>query len=247
MQIRISALLFFCVAATLTAADSPKIVKSSLTSERKPRTYWAFAPPAGSTEEKLPLIVALHGSGRNGEPILQKWKDLAEKERIVLAGPDSSDPAHWGSPTDGPAFLRDVVEDVKSRYGIDAKRVYLFGHSARAGFALEMAALESEYFAAVAIHAGALHDQYFSLLDYAKRKTPYAIWIGTRDAFFPLDQVRATRDALKARGFTVEYTELSGHTHDYYGSAREINKAVWDFLKNKRLLGEPKYEEYQVN
>jgi len=108
-----------------------------------------------------------------------------------------------------------------------------------------MAAFESEYVAAAAIHAGSLDPPYFRLFDYATRKIPYAIWIGTRDNFFPLATVQATRDALKSRGFPVEYTEILGHTHDYYSRSKEISDAVWEFFKKNPLPAEPKYTVYK--
>jgi hypothetical protein len=54
--------------------------------------------------------------------------------------------------------------------------------------------------------------------------------------------VRATRDALKERGFSPELTEIKGHTHWYYDRASEINRSAWDFLKKYELSGEPKFE-----
>lgn len=237
--------VLFLLACVPALAESGKIVKTTLSSGGSPRIYWLYLPSAAPVNETLPLIVALHGSGRNGESILKNLKDLAEAQKIALAGPDSSDSVHWSAPIDGPAFLRDVVEDVRRGHPIDERRVYLFGHSAGAVFAFQIASLESEYFAAAAIHAGSILPAYFHLFDLASRKIPYAIWIGTRDAFFPLDQVWATRDALKERGFPVEYTEIAGHTHDYYRSAKEINKAVWEFFRKNPLPSEPRYTEYR--
>ena len=129
-------------------------------------------------------------------------EDLAEKEGIVLAGPDSTDAVHWASPQDGPLLLRDVVDAVAGKHPIDPRRVYLFGHSAGAVFALQMACLESEYFAAAAVHAGAVDPEYFSIFDYAARKIPIAIWIGTTGPVLSRSRsVRATAEALKSRGF----------------------------------------------
>ena len=230
---------------TTLASDTAKaeIRRETLTSAGQTRTYWLFVPES-RTEAPRPLLVLLHGSGGNGERMVKPWKDLASMEGLVLAAPDSSDSAQWSSPLDGPNLLRDVVTAVAAITPIDPKRVYLFGHSAGAVFALQMAAFESEYFAAVAIHAGSLHSQYFTTFDWAKRKIPYSIWIGTRDAFFPLEEVRATRDALKARGFPVEYTEVPGHTHDYARSAKEINAAAWAFFHAHPLPGDPKFSAY---
>jgi poly(3-hydroxybutyrate) depolymerase len=147
-------------------------------------------------------------------------------------------------PEDGPDFLHDLVEMLKRQFDLDARRVYLFGHSAGAGQALMMAALESEYFAAAAVHAGAMPESAFPLIERATRKTPIGIWIGTNDALFPLEVVRATRDALSAQGFAAELTEIPGHTHWYYDRAPEINKKVWAFLRQHTLPSEPKYERH---
>jgi len=242
---RATGLLTFLVFAAVASADSAKISKEKISWRKKERVYSLFVPAGLPPDGKFPLVLTLHGSGRNGETLVSRWNDLAEKEKIVLVGPDSIDSVHWSSPGDGPLFLRDLVEHVASKYPIDGRRVYLFGHSAGAVFALQMAALESEYFAAAAVHAGAIEPAYFSLLDYATRKVPYLILIGTRDAFFPLESVQATRDALKSRGFPVEYVELSGHTHDYYGSAKEINTRAWEFLRKTSLPADPKYTAYQ--
>lgn len=238
--------LLLALVCAIPAADvlaaGPEIRRESVESAGKPRTYWLFVPDGISGPR--PLVLLLHGSGRNGETLVKPWRDLAEKERLVLAAPDSADSVHWTSPTDGPAFLRDVVEAVRAKTPIDPRRMFLFGHSAGAVFALQMAAFESEYFAAVAVHAGAVHPDDIAAFDWATRKIPYAIWIGTRDAFFPLDAVRATRDALKSRGFEVAYVEMPGHTHDYYGSAREINRDALKFFQAHPLTADPKYSAY---
>ena len=138
---------------------SPKIGVS----KEKQRTYYLFVPE--TIKASAPLIVLLHGSTRNGESLVVKWKDLAESEGIIIAGPDSTDSAKWTAPTDGPEFLYDLVEALTQKYPINPRRVYLFGHSAGASFGLQMSLFESEYFAATAVHAGALNGQADRLLD----------------------------------------------------------------------------------
>lgn len=141
------------------AASSEKIVKELITSQNKKRAFYLFVPDSVKSGTPAPLIVLLHGSGRNGFTLVDKWKDLAAKEGIIVVGPDSLDPSVWSSPVDGPDFLRDLVEDIKSKYTINPRRVYLFGHSGGAVFALYLSLLESQYFAAAAIHAGAIARQ----------------------------------------------------------------------------------------
>jgi len=223
------------------------ITKELITSNGKTRAYYLYVPSTLKPGSKSPLIVMLHGSGRVGMSLVEKWKDLARKEGFIIAGPDSSDPRGWNAPKDGPAFLRDLVEELKAKYPINPRRIYLFGHSAGASFALEMSLMESQYFAATAIHAGALLADDGDLLDSAKRKIPIFIQVGDSDQFFPLKVVRATRDLLNARGFSAELTEIAGHDHWYYDMAPKINLKAWEFLKKYELESDPVYRTFQFN
>jgi poly(3-hydroxybutyrate) depolymerase len=224
-----------------------KVIKESIQSQGKDRTYYLFVPDKISSASPPPLIVLLHGSGRNGLSLVEKWQDLAKKERLIIVGPDAIDKQGWKVPQDGPEFIHDLVEALKTKYTINPRRVYLFGHSAGAGQALYLSLLESEYFAATAVHAGALTPEDGPYLDRARRKIPIAIFVGTNDKVFPLPVVRATRDALNARGFKAELTEIKDHTHWYYDRAPEINRSVWAFLKVHELGAEPKYQQHRFD
>lgn len=240
-------MLFFAIVllpVTASAATS-KITKESLESQGKKRAYYLYVPDSVKSAKPAPLILMLHGSGRNGSPLVEKWKDLADKEGIILAGPDALDSSHWSMQDDSPEFLHDVIEAVKAKSTVNPRRVYLFGHSAGATYALFMSLLESEYFAAAAIHAGALEKGDASLFDYAKRKVPLTIYVGTKDLFFPLTAVRATRDMLASRGFNVQLTEIPNHDHNYYVIAKDVNDGAWNFLKQYELSSEPHYEQYR--
>jgi poly(3-hydroxybutyrate) depolymerase len=55
----------------------------------KARAYYLFVPDKLTKDQPAPLILLLHGSGRNGISLVDKWKDLAKKEGIILVGPDA--------------------------------------------------------------------------------------------------------------------------------------------------------------
>lgn len=231
-------------AAGVARDEKDKLVKNTVISEGKKRTYYLFVPEGVTKEKPAPLLVLLHGSGHNGRLLVEHWQKLAAAEGLVLAGPDARSPEQWSIPEDGPRFLRDLVEELKTTQPVDPARVYLFGHSAGAVFGLYLTALESEYFAAVAVSAGALRDKNFEMLDEAERKVPVALFVGTKDPLFPLDAVRATRDAYKQRGFPVELTEIPNHDHNYYKLSADIDAKAWAFLKGHRLAGEARYKEH---
>jgi len=71
-------LLFLLAWSSITAFAVAKPEKQTLTSQGTARTYYTFVP------EKLaapaPLLLLLHGSGRDGISQIDEWKPLAEKE-----------------------------------------------------------------------------------------------------------------------------------------------------------------------
>ena len=227
------------------ALPAPKPEKRSIQYMGKERTFYLLVPEGDEASESMPLLVLLHGSGRDGLSLVTPWQKLALREGVVLAAPESLDPRVWIAPADGPDLLRDLVETLVSELPIDPRRIYLFGHSGGAGFGLQMAVAESRYFAAAAVHAGGLHPESYPMADEAERKIPIKIVVGTRDPLFPLERVRATRDALTERGFPIELTEIEGHDHDYYGRSKKVNEDCWEFLKVHQLEGEPVYKQYR--
>lgn len=235
-------------APATSSTGKDDITKELITSGGKTRAYYLYVPSTVAATTTAPLIVTLHGSGRNGITLVEKWKDYAKKEGIIVVGPDANNLAGWSAPVDGPDFLRDLVEEVKTRHPINPRRVYLFGHSAGACFAIHMSLMESEYFAAAAIHAGALRSEdELKLIKLSKRKIPISIQVGDRDAYFPLKDVRATRDALQEAGFPVDLIEIKNHDHWYYDSAAKFNQTAWEFLKKLELSEDPHYRTYRWN
>jgi TonB family protein len=240
------ALLFALVSAAASAAGKPE--KQTITFEDRERVYYTFAPekPAAAPEKPpapAPLLLLLHGSGRDGMSQIEQWQALAEQEGLVLVAPNSLNSREWSMGVDGPEFLYEIVKAVRGKYPIDSKRIYLFGHSAGAVFALYMGVMESQYFAAAGVHAGA---GFYPYLDPAKRKLPLAIWVGTEDPYFSLTQVRITQSELKKRGFDVQVFEMKDHDHDYYAVAKGLNSKIWSFLSASSLDADAKWQTYSV-
>jgi poly(3-hydroxybutyrate) depolymerase len=237
----ITLLLLLALAATAASAAA-KPEKQTVTFEGKERTYYTFVP------EKLtapaPLLLLLHGSGRDGMSQIERWQTLAEKEGLVLVAPDSANSREWSMGVDGPEFLHEIVEAVRGKHPIDGKRIYLFGHSAGAMFALYMGIMESQYFAAAGVHAGAMKEDFYPFLDLARRKLPLAIWVGTEDPYFIPTLVKGTQAELKKHGFDAQVFEMKGHDHNYYAVARELNPKIWSFLSASSLDADAKWQTY---
>jgi poly(3-hydroxybutyrate) depolymerase len=223
------------------------IVKEVVESGGLKRTCYVYRPEGVPAGTRMPLLVLLHGSGHDGTSLVKEWRDQADSEGILLAGPDALAREGWAFPADGPQFLGDVVAHLEARYAVDTTRIYLFGHSAGAIFALSMAPLESELFAAAALHAGAFADESAKgVLAHARRKVPFFLAVGTADPFFPLRDVREARETLEKAGFPVELWEIPLHDHNYYRKSGLINRKAWEFLSTKRIEGGGTYTSWEL-
>jgi poly(3-hydroxybutyrate) depolymerase len=247
-------LLFHLVALCLTlplgtpASPVPKnsgIQKEFITFEGHKRTSYLFIPDSSPADVAAPLIVLLHGSGEDGLSLAEPWRSLASKEGIILVAPNSANSRVWDPHADHPNFIREVVDAVEGKHAVDPHRVYVFGHSAGGIYALTLSLLESQYFAAVAVHAGVLRRETDETFERAERKVPIALWSGTLDSRIPLIAVQGTQSILEAHGYQVELHEMTGRDHNYYVHANEVNQAVWTFLRRHKLEDQPKFKVYK--
>ena len=230
--------------------QTDKIIKVSFDVGGQARTFFLFAPKT-APEATAPLMLILHGSGMDGRSLMEEWKELAKKEGIILAAPNSLSAGGWSLEHDGPAFIHKLMAAVKAKHPFDERRVYLFGYSGGAVYALQLSLLESEYFAATAVYAGAIDSGSYNRLAQAKRKIPIALFVGTNDPFFPIPKVQATRNLLKQSGFPVLMKEIfldeMVHGHDYFSVARTINRHSWNFFKNYKLDATPTFRRFENN
>jgi predicted esterase len=224
--------LNFTRQATVSAPAREMATRNTFEFAGSTRTFYTFVPEA---EGPLPLVLLLHGSGRNGQVMVDAWAVLAAKEHFIVAAPDAYDSSAWNIKTDAPDFLHAVVDQVEAKHAVDRNRIYLFGHSAGARYALLLAILASHSFAAVAVHAGALQPDNYRLFVYAGRRMPIAIWVGDQDLLFPVEQVTETKKEFESNGFPIELTIIPHHDHNYYVISDEVNGQAWEFLKKARL------------
>lgn len=86
---------------------------------------------------------------------MDDWTGPARREKLLLVAPDSVDQVGWQIRRDGPQFICAVIAEVARQRPVDKRRLYLFGISGGAVYSLTLAMLGSDFFAAVAIFAGA--------------------------------------------------------------------------------------------
>lgn len=206
---------------------------------------YVLCPPA-EMKLGLPMLLLLHGSGSNGAYVASLWKDFAAHEGIILVAPDALRNDAWHLKGDGPDFLHAIVNDVQSRYAADRRRLYLFGQSGGAVYALTLAMLESQYFAGVAIHAGAWRTApEFHAIAFARRKVPIKIIVGDRDEYFSMAAVERTGDALKEASFPAEIEIVPGQHHGFIPeTATGTEESAWRFLAPITLPDAPIFVQY---
>jgi len=221
-------------------ASASEIPSKTVRCENIDQTYLYFAPdfapetPAHPDRNaNVPVVLLLHGAGDQPLNMINAWKHFAAKHKLILLAPAL--PREEKYEASAPQVFRCVVEDARQSLPIDPQRIYIFGNSMGGYLAYDAAMFESQYFAAVAVHAMRIAEEYSGIIAKAQRKTPIAIYIGDHDQYFSLDSVRQTRDLLRKASFPIHYVELDRHDHNYYARSDDINSDAWKFFRQNPL------------
>lgn len=232
-------------AALAIAPQLLEPVEKTFESRSVQRTYYEFAAGSLPADQPAPLLIVLHGSGGRGNHIIRPWLRLAQQNGFVVAAPNSLNTMYWKIHDDSPEVFRDLVLAIAREHAIDTRRIYLFGQSGGAVYALTLSVLESEFFAATAIHAGSWRERKeFEALRFARRKIPIEIFIGSRDQYFTVKSVQDTVAALRKAGHPAQLTIIPRHDHDYADVALKINPVAWEFVQGVCLPANAKFQEY---
>lgn len=167
------------------------------------RECYVHVPLSYDAKVKIPVVLMVHGSGGNGEKFynISGWKEVGEAHNILTVFPSSpqypcvlddsvekSNAKKWssydlelcggGTPVDDIKFLSLVIEQLKKKYNVDEKRIYMVGFSNGGEMASRAAVELSDQLAAVVACAGALlADTTFQPV----RNLPILLQIGNSD------------------------------------------------------------------
>ncbi len=190
-------------------------------------SYWVRTPDNIDKNEKLPVIVFLHGRSLSGHDLnrvkrygvlraIERGKDL---EAIIVAPQTSNG---WD-----PDKVIDVLDAVLKDYPADENRVYVCGMSMGGYGTMDVAGKYPDRFAAaVAICGG-------GTVSYACNLTQVPLWIqhGSADRAVPASESKKIYNAIKKcnKNADATLTIIPGGTH---GSGERLfhGEKIYDFM-----------------
>lgn len=190
------ALCLFSAVPAILSANSKDVISKTVVCAKYQFHYLLYAPPRNTAS---PAIVILHGAGDQPDPMVEAWKSLAKKESIILIAPALPRVAAFEELA--PQVFRCMVEDARKSVLLDPLRIYIFGNSMGGYLSYDAAMLQSNYFAAAAIHAMGISEDYYWIVSRAERKTPVAIYIGDSDSPDLLDKARKRATCCEKKTF----------------------------------------------
>lgn len=218
--------------------------------------YRIFVPEDQKPDEKLPVVLFLHGAGERGSDNRRQLKYMPERMlepeyrkrfRSIVVAPQCPRGIWWVGgervngrrvSTDGPMLdvVSQVLQETLQSEKCDEERVYLTGLSMGGYGTWHMAARAPGLFAAAApVCGGGAATDAPKLVDL-----PMQVWHGARDRTVPkqasLEMVRAVR----AAGGIVHYVELPGVGHNSWNAAYAPDGLLeWMFRqrRGRRTLG----------
>lgn len=180
------------------------------------RQFHYYVPK--SLDQPAPLVIVLHGSGSTGPKLVDegRWQDKADRERFVLAAPDSLisydgvdpkrdltlrdrarqiyrqwreiDIGRWEGGFNDRKLIAALIERVAAETRIDRRRIYVAGFSRGGFFAQLLAITMADTIAAVAVVAPNMEPVNRPTSD---RPMPFLLMVGAQDPVMPANGERA--------------------------------------------------------
>ena len=174
------------------------------------REFLVSVPQSYTGDKPVPLLLGLHGAGGNGASYANKsgWPELGERKGFISVFPSAlvtcmegedargrpaGTKSKWIPPSkrdkvcaghpvqDDLEFIRQILNEIQSRYNIDTNRIYASGFSNGFGMVLNgILGVFSDTFAAVGGVGSTLKDP----LQLQGRGIPVLVMLGSDDPYF---------------------------------------------------------------
>lgn len=134
---------------------------NSVLTQAEDRPAQVYVPRDYDPSVAYPLVVLLHGYGAGGgaQNLYFGLSNQTTAHQFILVVPngtrDASGSTHWNSAddpddVDDVAYLRRLIAEAQANFRVDARRVYLFGHSNGGFMSYLMACQASDVITAIA-------------------------------------------------------------------------------------------------
>ena len=201
----------------------------SCSTDHTPYPYITNLPADFNSEQPSPLLIFLHGSGERGEDI----------EKVKVHGPPklaANDSRSFPAILISPLCPKDVswnvdrleatLSEVKSKYNIDASRIYLTGLSMGGYGTMAWAYQHPEHFAALApICGGTVNEKRTEAI----KSIPLWAFHGAKDQVVPIDKTNEYIASLRAAGADPKYTIYPEAYHDSWTETYD-NPELWEWM-----------------
>jgi pimeloyl-ACP methyl ester carboxylesterase len=209
--------------------------------DRTEQPYRLYVPSRYSGREKLPLVVALHGSSGNESTLFDderygkgEIKRVAEKYGVLLVSPLGRGLTEFRGM--GETDVLCVLAEVQKQYRVDEDRIYLTGHSMGGTGSSYIGLHHPDVFAAVAPLAAAYS---FPWLAANARHVPFW-WIGgSLDKEYFLRGAELGVERMRQLGYPVKSEVMPGEGH--WGPVKDFDRILGWLLEHRRVAHPREY------
>lgn len=199
--------------------------------------YLLYLPSDYAAQDKLPLMLFLHGRGESNGPLslVAKWgppRLVAEGDQMpyIIVSPQCPRTDNWASPTQRGRLI-ELLDSVVDQLKVDQDRIYLTGLSMGGFGSWRLAAEHPDRFAAVVPICGGTSGRHAEAL----KDIPIWAFHGDADSVVPIKRTRDIVDAIiEAGGTSVRFTTLEDIGHNSWSSAYATPGLYYWMNKQKR-------------
>ncbi|MYD71747.1 MAG: prolyl oligopeptidase family serine peptidase [Acidobacteria bacterium] len=208
------------------AVNDPRVQHRTYVMEETGETipYALFVPSSYNAASPAPLMVSLHGAGRQYDWLMNYagFLDLAEHHGYVVVTPlGYTRRGGYGYRGDSEQDRRaeqdvmNVFELVTGELNIDENRIYLWGHSMGGAGTYYLASRYPDLWAGLAaVAGGSMNADYVDA--NAIRHLPFLVLQGSDDRVVPTAGVRESVAKMRELGMQHVYIEIPGGDHSLF-------------------------------
>ena len=185
------------------------------------------------TNESLPVVILLHGAGRDSISILDVFRQAPSADQFILIAPESEIKG-WSLQI-GPNTLDAILSHIPADIDFDENRIFVFGHSAGGGLSSTLAQATDHKLRAIATHGGLTDAQENSQKPKCFQE-PMRIYVGEMDEYFsPQTALRVAQGYAKKR-HKIEVVTIPDHNHWFYIHGPEIAENALQWFVNLEFI-----------